>query len=221
MRNDPSAQFDQAVLEMIEHSPTGSVPNTPAYQDSLVRLHGSHQVYADADHKDGHVTARSLAARPSFHASNLAAVAAGAVAPESLEPNAAIFERYVRSLPAALQGRAESFRVKVAGRPVHHRAKHVGAERLPPAHDLIHTVFLIPGSGPHPGLPGNYLHGSAVQVGTEGSPASWVVHLHDSDDGAALCEVATMKEALEKLQEVLESAPFAMDELGALGFRMT
>ena len=221
MPTDPNAQFDQAVLEMIEHSPTGSVPSTPTYQDALARLYAAHKAYADADHRDGHVTARSLASLPSFHAGNLEGLAAGSVAPEALEPNAGIFERYLRSLPAERRQKAEEFRLKVVGRPVHHRARHVGAERLPAAHDLLHTVFLVPGAGPHPGLPGNYLHGSVVQVGVDGAAGSWAVHLHDRDDGAALFEAASMKAALEKLREVLESAPFTMGELEALGFRLT
>lgn len=220
MPHDPNAQFDQAVLDMIEHSQIGSVPSTPTYQDALTRLYAAHQVYADADHSEGHVTARSLAGLPSFHAGNLEAFAEGRVAPEALEPNAGIFDRYVGSLPAARRGRAEGYRVKVVGRPVHHRAKHVGAEKLPVAHDLLHTVFLVPGAGPHPGLPGNYLHGSVMQVGADGAPGSWAVHLHDRDDGAAMFEAPTMKEALDKLQEVLECAPFDMAELEGLGFTM-
>jgi hypothetical protein len=220
MPHDPNEQFDHTVLDMIERSPIGAVPGTPAYQDALKRLYCSHQAYADADHKDGHVTARSLIGRPIFHAGNLEALVAGQVAPEALESNASIFDRYLHSLPPALRGRAEGYRVKVAGRPVHHRAKHVGAERLPIAHDLMHTVFLVPGTGPHPGVPGNYLHGSVVQVGADGAAGSFAVHLHDREDGAALLEAPSMRAALAKLQEVLESAPFNLNELEALGFRM-
>jgi hypothetical protein len=217
MSQDPNAQFDQSVMEMIEHSPMGAVPTTPTYQDALKRLYAAHQVYADGDHSDGHVTARSLAGLPSFRASNLETFAEGA---EALESNASIFDRYVGSLSPARRGRAEGYRVKVAGRPIHHRAKHVGSERLPVAHDLFHTVFLVPGAGPHPGLPGNYLHGSVVQVGADGVPGSWAVHLHDRDDGAALFEASALKEAMGKLWEVLECAPFSMAELEALGFKM-
>jgi hypothetical protein len=220
MSQSPNDQFDHTVLEMIERSPVGAVPGTPAYQDSLKRLYSSHQAYADADHKDGHVTARSLIGKPSFHAGNLGALVVGQVAPEALEANAAIFDRYLHSLSPALRGKAEGYRLKVAGRPIHHRAKHVGAEKLPVAHDLMHTVFLVPGTGPHPGVPGNYLHGSVVQLGAEGAAGSWSVHLHDREDGGALFEAHSMKEALAKVQEVLESAPFNMNELEALGFRM-
>jgi hypothetical protein len=46
----------------------------------------------------------------------------------------------------------------------------------------------------------------------------WLIHLHDNDDGLALCELRTMSAAWEKLQEVLASAPFNMNELDALGF---
>ena len=77
----------------------------------------------------------------------------------------------------------------------------------------------VPGSGPHPGVPGNYLHGSVVQAGADGAAGSWAVHLHDREDGASLYEARSMKEALEKLQEVIASAPFTMNELEGLGFR--
>jgi hypothetical protein len=214
MPHDPNAQFDQTVLEMIEQNPLGAVPFTPAYRDSLARLYATHQVYPNADHKDGHVTARSLARLPSFHANNLAAVIAGEVAPESLETNASIFDRYVQSLPAARRAKAEGFRLVVAGKVAHHRAKH----GVVTVHDPIHTLILVPGTGPHPGLPGNYLYGSAFQL-TAAASSPWAVNLHDSDDGAALFDASDRALALAKLQEVLDSAPFNMNELEALGFR--
>ena len=216
MPHNPHAQFDQTVLDMIEHSPVGAVPVTPAYQDALKRLYASHRAYADADHKDGHVTARSLARLPLFHANNLAELRAGKIAAEALEANNSIFDRYIQSLPAARHAKAESYRLTVAGRVAHHRAKH----GVVVAHDPVHTLFLVPGAGPHPGLPGNYLYGSAFQVGAEAATSPWAVHLHDSDDGAALFDAADMAGALAKLQEVLESAPFNMNELEALGFRL-
>jgi len=216
MPHDPNEQFDHAVLDMIEHSPIGSVPVTPAYQDALKRLYASHQVYSSADHRDGHVTARSLAGRPSFHAANLEAVAAGTSPPGSLEQNDAIFDRYLGSLPQAQRRAAEAHRLRVVGRPVHHRLKHAGGEGPAGPHDLTHTVFLVPGCGPHPGLPGNYLYGSLVEVGA----TSWAVHVHDRDDGAALAEAPSLQAAAASLRELLECAPFAMEELGALGFRM-
>jgi hypothetical protein len=215
MPQDPNAQFDQTVLDMIEHSPIGAVPVTPAYQDALKRLYASHQAYPDADHKDGHVTARSLARLPLFHAANLAEVTAGQVAPEALESNNSIFDRYVRSLPEARRAKAESHRLTVAGKVAHHRAK----QGVVTVHDPVHTLFLVPGTGPHPGLPGNYLYGSAFQV-TADAASPWAVHLHDSDDGAAHYDAPDMAGALAKLQEVLESAPFNMNELEALGFRL-
>jgi len=218
MPQDPNAQFDQTVLEMIEHSPIGAVPLTPAYQDALKRLYASHQAYADADHKKGHVTARSLAKKAHFHASNLEEVIAGKTAPEDLEANNSIFDRYVQSLPAEVKARAETFRLTVAGKVAHHRAKVVGADKVV-AHDPIHTLFLVPGAGPNPGLPGNYLHGAAVQLHAT-ADSTWSVHVHDSDDGHALCEVTTMAEALGKLVEVMECSPFMMDELEALGFTL-
>src|SRR5258708_38008519 len=125
MPHNPHAAFDEVVLDIIEHSPVGAVPNTPTHQDALKRLHASQQVYADADHKDGHVTARSLARRSSFHASNLEALSAGTIDASALESNAAIFDRYVASLPAERRAKAESLRALVAGRPAHHR-KHGG-----------------------------------------------------------------------------------------------
>lgn len=216
MPQDPNAHFDQTVLEMIEHSPIGSVPNTPSYQDAVKRLYATHQAYADADHKDGHVTARSLGRLPSFHADNLEAFIAGQIETEALESNASIFSRYVQSLPADRRARAESCRVTVIGKPAHHRAKHGGEV----VHDPLHTLFLVPGAGPHPGLPGNYLHGSVFHIGAEDSSGSWAVHVHDSDDGAALFDTASLPDVLAKLQEVLASAPFHLSELAALGFRL-
>jgi hypothetical protein len=215
MPHNPNEQFDQTVLDMIEHSPIGAVPVTPAYQDAINRLYASHQAYADADHKAGHVTARSLAKLPSFHANNLAELTAGTIAAEALESNASIFTRYVHSLPADRQAKAESHRLTVAGKVAHHRAKHGAVV----AHDPVHTLFLVPGTGPHPGLPGNYLYGSAFQLHAEAT-SPWAVHLHDNDDGAALFDAPDMAAALAKLQEVLESAPFNMNELEALGFRL-
>lgn len=218
MSQDPHASFDQTVLDLIEHSPTGAVPFTPTYQDALKRLSASHQVYGSADHKDGHVTVRSLAALPLFHAGNLDALGAGTIQPADLEANAAIFARYVASLPAALRPKAEAHRLKVVGRPIHHR-KHHGA--LPAGiHDPVHSLFLVPGTGPHPGLPGNYLHGSLFEVLHAGAPATWAVQLHDADDGAATCETPTLPAALEKMQEALASAPFHLSELDALGFKL-
>ena len=200
---------------MIEHSPTGAVPGTPAYQDALKRLYASHQAYADADHKDGHVTVRSLARLPSFHANNLDELIAGRIAPDALEANASIFDRYVASLPADRHKRAETRRLGVAGRPIHHRHKQEGTTA---AHDLVHSLFLVPGAGPHPGLPGNYLYGSLYETGHAAKP--WALNVHDSDDGAAVFEAADLTEALGKLQEVLASAPFNMNELEALDFRL-
>lgn len=213
MPHNPHEQFDQTVLDIIDHSPIGAVPVTPAYQDAIGRLYASHQAYANADHKDTHVTARSLAKVPAIHANNLDALIAGQIAPEALEANASIFTRYVHSLPAARQAKAESYRLTVAGKVAHHR-KHGTVV----AHDPIHTLFLVPGAGPHPGLPGNYLYGSAFQHQAEAT-SPWSVNLHDSDDGAALFDAPTMAEALAKVEEVFASAPFSMSELEALGFR--
>lgn len=214
MPHDPHAAFDHSVLEMIEQSPVGAVPGTPAYQDALGRLRASHQVYRDAEHHDGFVTVRALSTRPCFHANNLEALLAGAIDVDALEPNASIFDRYVAALPANVRAKAETFRSTVAGRPIHHR-KHGGVV----APDAVHTLFLVPGAGPHPGIPGNYLHGLVLQMGANRAEGGWAVHLHDRDDGAAMFDAPSLAVALEKLQEVLASAPFHLSELGALGFR--
>ena len=219
MSPDPNSPFDQAVLDQLERSPVGALPSTPTYQDALNRLRTAHQVYASADFKGGHVTARSLAQSPSFHANNLAALLAGQIAPQALESNGSIFDRYAQSLPPARREKAAGFRLGVAGRPAHHRAKHGGAADAPVVHDPIHSLFLVPGTGPHHGLPGNYLYGSVLQINATPDSA-WAVHLHDCDDGAAFFDAATMADAFAKLGELVESAPFAMDELEALGFRL-
>jgi len=216
MPHDSNSQFDQAVLDLIENSPIGAVPFTPAYRDALTRLYASHQVYGDADHKDGHVTARSLARLPLFHADNLNELISGAIGPEALEANDRIFDRYVASLTDEKRQRAEGMRLTVVGKASHHRAKH----GVVTVHDPVHTVFLVPGTGPHPGLPGNYLYGSAFQLRAEAN-SPWVVQLHDSGDGGVVYDSPDMAGALGKLEEVLMSAPFTMTELSELGFRFT
>lgn len=217
MSLDPYAQLDQTVLDKIEQSPVGAVPHTPTYQDALRRLYASHQVYASADHKDGHVTARSLAGAPSFHANNLDALVAGKIDVEALETNDAIFSRYVASLPETLRARAEGYRSRVVARPIQHR-KHHGAGEAPVIHDPVNSVFLVSGAGPHPGLPGNYLHGVLHEVMHADGPSTWTVRLHDVEDGSSTLAAATLKEALGALQDVIASAPFVLNELESLGF---
>ncbi|ATC62950.1 hypothetical protein CMV30_02655 [Nibricoccus aquaticus] len=216
MPQDPHAQFDSTVLDKIELSPIGAVPHTPAYQDAMKRLYASHQVYADADHKDGHVTARSLASRAYFHADNLEAVATGKIADTALEGNAAIFERYLQSLNPAQRAKAEPYRATVPGKAIHHR-KHAGAV-APAIHDPIHTLFLVPGGGPHPGLPGNYLFGFVAEVPPKAGAGGWEIQLHDHQDGVEIFAASSFAEAFEKLQDVLASAPFHLSELDELGF---
>ncbi len=213
MPQDPHAEFDRNVLDLIEQSPIGAVPRTPAYTDAIDRLVASHQIYPHADHPKGFVTVRSLATRPCFQAANLDAWRSGSIEATALESNASIFSRYVAALPADLRAKAESHRLIVAGRPAHHR-KHAGVI----AHDPVHTLFLVPGAGIHPGIEGNYLHGSLLQLGADPA-AHWAVHLHDRDDGAAMCDGLTLPDAFAKLEEVIASAPFHMNELGSLGFR--
>jgi hypothetical protein len=218
MSQDPNAQFDAAVLDKIELSPVGAVPHTPAYQDALKRLYASHQVYADADHKDGHVTARSLSSLPCFHATNFEAYVAGKIADTALEKNAEIFERYLQSLSPEKRTKAEAFRTSVPGKPIHHR-KHAGAAATQIIHDPVHSLFMVPGGGPHPGLPGNYLYGFILEVSGKPGAAPWALHLHDGQDGVELYEAASLTDAFEKLQELLASAPFHLSELAELGFR--
>ena len=215
MPQDPHAAFDHSVLDLIEHSPIGAVPHTPSYVDALGRLYASHQVYADADHRGGHVTVRSLATRPCFQPANVDALLAGAIDADALEPNAKVYDRYVASLPAALRPRAESLRAMVIGKPAHHRAKHGAAE----VHDPLHAMFLVPGAGPHPGLPGNYLHGAVFHVGADDASGAWVVQVHDVDDGASEIQLTTLGEALNTMQELLGIMPFHLSELAALGFK--
>jgi hypothetical protein len=173
-------------------------------------------VYVSADHKEGYVTARSLSGKPVFHAENLGELEAGAIDPWGLEPNGKIFDRYVASLPVALRARAEGFRVKAAGKPIHHRPRP-GAAVI---HDPVHSLFLVPGTGTHPGLPGNYLYGSIFQTGADAETSEWAVQVHDSDDGVAVHDAHTLKAALEKFHEVVDSAPFTLAELEALDFHL-
>ncbi|MES1194830.1 MAG: hypothetical protein ABUL65_02975 [Opitutus sp.] len=214
--SDPNAEFDHATLDKIEASPIGALPNTPAYQDSLRRLYAAQQVYPSADHKGGHVTARSLIQLPFFHANNLEAFIAGEINDDTLEPNASIYERSVQSLSIDQRAKAESYRLTVIGKAIHHRAKH-GVVAI---HDPLHTLLLVPGAGPHPGLPGNYLHGAVFHVGDEAT-GNWVIHVHDREDGASLFSTPKLPDVLAKLQEVLASAPFHLNELNALGFHLT
>jgi hypothetical protein len=88
------------------------------------------------------------------------------------------------------------------------------------AHDLTHTLFLVPGTGPHPGIPGNYLYGSLLQAGTIAHPGPWAVQVHDADDGVAVVNVPEMAEALAKLEELVASVPFTLHELEDLGFSL-
>jgi len=217
MAHNPNAEFDQSLLDLIEHSPTGAVPRTTHHQDALKRLSSTGQVYPDADHVDGYVTARSLARLPHFQAQNLEALVAGQIPPESLESNGKIFDRYVQALPAPRREAAEKLREMVAGRTVHHRAKVIHDTKVV-AHDPVHTLFLVPGAGPKKGIPGNYLYGYLFPAPS--SADGWVIHLYDSDHDAAICNASDLSSAYAKLQEVLESAPFNLIELDVFGFAL-
>lgn len=219
MSNAPLTQIELTVLDMIENSPVGSVPHTPTYQDALRKLHANHRVYSSADFKDGQVTVRSLAKAPLFYANNLDALIAGQIDVSALESNDRIFDRYVQSLPEALRVKAEGQRLRVIGKPIQHR-KHHGPGEAPAVHDPVHSIFLVPGTGPHPGLSGNYLYGSLHEVMHAGAPSTWSVSLHDSDDGASALTAAAMPEALTALQDVIASAPFELNELATLGFKL-
>jgi hypothetical protein len=59
-----------------------------------------------------------------------------------------------------------------------------------------------------------------MEMGAGSPPGSWSVQVHDCDDGAAVFSAASLQGALAKLQEVLDSAPFNMNELGGLDFRI-
>ena len=215
MSHESITPFDLSVLDLIEHNATGAVPYTPSYRDSLQRLYAAFQVYPSADYKDGHVTARSLSKHPSFLAENIKLLSSGGG--DALEPNATIFTRYVRSLPATQQAKAEAYRMVVAGRPALHRAKH----GVVVAHDPVHSLFLVPGAGRHHGLPGNYLYGFVEDASARTGAGSWAVHLHDAEDGAVLYSAPNVQDAVAKLEELVECAPFHMSELEALGFKFT
>jgi hypothetical protein len=213
MAAHPHEAFDQSVLDLIEHNPGAAVPHTPTHQEALQRLYAAHQVYANADLPGGHVTARSLALLPSFQARNLEDLVAGRIAPEALEPNAAIFDRYVQSLPPGRRAQAEARRLGVAGRVVHHRPHHGGVV----AHDPVHSLFLVPGAGPHPGLPGNYLYGHFHA--SAGASGAWTISVQDGEDGRMVCDSPSLAAALAQLVAVTASAPFTLAELEAFGFR--
>ena len=216
MPHNPHEQFDHSILDLIEHSPIGAVPphSHPSEMPSSGFMPPTRSMRAPIG-RMGTSLARSLARLPSFHAQNLGDLIAGRIGPEAIEANNGIFDRYLQSLSAERRAKAEPRRLAVAGRPVHHRPHHHGGTI---AHDPVHSLFLVPGGGPHPGLPGNYLYGSLYETGKEAQP--WALGIHDNDDGTAVFEGPSLPDTLAKLQETLDSAPFTMDELEALGYRM-
>jgi len=216
MPHNPYAELEQTLLDMIDHSPVGAVPRTPSYTEALKHLYATRQVYTHADHRDGHVTARSLSTRPAYHAANLQEFIEGRIEPEALESNNTIFDRYLASLPQSQRARAEEFRLVVAGRPIHHRTKGSTLH----ARDPLNTIFLIPGGGPQPSLPGNYLHGGLSEYHDTAHPLPWCIHLNDSTNDAAMLDFAALPEALAMLSELLSMAPFHLHELEAFGFRI-
>ena len=214
MPHAPLTPFDHTVLDLIDHNPTGSVPRTSTHDESLKRLQAALQVFHSSDYKDGFVTARALARQSLFVAAGLQELAAHPADVSQVEANAAVFDRYVASLPAAQRARAETFRLSTAGRPVHHRVKAGGAL----VHDPLHSIFLVPGVGPQPGLPGNYLRGSLDELPSAGGQPRYRLQVLDADTDAAVCELPTLAEALARLRDLIESAPFHLSELEALGF---
>lgn len=216
MPHTPLTDFDHTVLDLIEHNPSGSVPRTPTYDDSLVRLYAAQQVYHNSDYKDCHVTARSLAKLPVFVAKGLLELAEHPDDHSNLEANAAVFERYLATLPAPLKARAEALRLTVAGKAIHHRPKAGGLL----VRDPLHSLFLLPGAGPQPGLPGNYLRGSVDEIQDEAQQTVWRIQIMDSDNDASVCLLPSLPEALARLQELLDSIPFHLSELEALGFEL-
>ena len=206
--------FDLTVLDQIDHNATGSVPRTPTHDESITRLVAAQQVFHSSDYKDGYVTTRSLARQPLFVATGLQELAAHPEDHSQLESNLAVFDRYVASLPEAQRARAETFRLNTAGRPIHHRPKASGAA----VRDPLHSIFFVPGAGPKPGLPGNYLRGSIDETQDAAHQTRYRIQVLDSDTDAAVCELPSLAAALAQLRDLIESAPFHLSELEGLGF---
>lgn len=216
MPHAPLTPFDQQVLDMIEHSPVGAVPRTPTYDESLKRLQAAQQAYHSSDYKDGYVTARSLSKLPVFVAAGLLELDAHPEDHSKLEANNAVFDRYVASLPAALRPKAEALRLQVSGKAIHHRPKAGGVS----VRDPLHSLFLVPGAGPQPGLPGNYLRGSIDEFHDAAHVLRWRIQVMDSDTDASVCLLDSLPEALVRLRELLDCVPFHLSELEALGFEL-
>ncbi len=216
MPHAPLTPFDHQVLDMIEHSPIGAVPRTPTYDESLKRLQAAQQVYHSSDYKDCHVTARSLAKLPVFVAAGLLELDQHPEDHSKLEGNNPVYDRYVASLPAALRTKAEALRLQVSGKVIHHRPKAGGVS----VRDPLHSLFLVPGAGPQPGLPGNYLRGTIDEFHDAAHVVRWRIQVMDTDTDAAACLLDSLPEALVRLRELLDCVPFHMSELEALGFEM-
>ncbi len=84
----------------------------------------------------------------------------------------------------------------------------------------MNSLFLVPGTGPHPGLPGNYLQGALLEIMHPGAASTWKLELHDGETGVSSLAAPTMPEALTAMQDVISSAPFNLRELDALGFKL-
>lgn len=216
MPHSPHDEFDHAVLDMIERSSSGSVPRTPTYDEAIKRLLGSRQIYHSSDHRDGYVTARSLSSLACYVPAGLEGlVAAGGDASGVEQPNA-VYDRYVAALPAPQRQKAESLRLSIAGKAVHHRPKTGGTL----VRDPLHLLFLVPGAGPQPGLPGNYLRGMLDEVPSVAGATLWRIRVMDTDTDASEWTTADLGEAVARVGEVVACAPFHLDELAALGFEL-
>lgn len=217
MPHNPHEEIDHAVLDMIDRSAVGAVPRTPTYDEAISRLLASRQIYHSSDHRNGYVTARSLATLPVFLPSGLEALStAGPEASASVEASSGVYDRYASSLPAAAKARALELRATIVGKAVHHRPKAGGAAH---ARDPLHALFLVPGAGPQPGLPGNYLRGTLDEL-PAASGATWRIQIMDTDTDASVWSTSDLGEAVARVAEVAACAPFHLDELAALGFEL-
>lgn len=217
MPHNPHEEIDHALLDMIERSPVGAVPRTPTFDEAIARLLASRQIYHSSDHRNGYVTARSMAALPVFLPAGLEALAtAGPEASASVESASGVFDRYASSLATNTKARALELRPAVVGKAVHHRPKSGGAAH---ARDPLHALFLVPGAGPQPGLPGNYLKGTLDELPAPNG-AAWRIQIMDTDTDASVWTTADLGEAVARVAEVAACAPFHLDELAALGFEL-
>jgi hypothetical protein len=75
-------------------------------------------------------------------------------------------------------------------------------------------VKLIPGAGPHSGLPGEYLHAHLVHS----DECMWI-SVRDCDDGYITKVVDDKEEGLQELENLKKLAPFHLWELEEFGYK--